>query len=139
MQISDFKRRNPIHIALLVGLLVIIGGSLYATQERQKLGLEKDEFDVSAVLPPSISQPPTSSVFSQEDLRDANGKDGNDCYVAIKGAVYEILQGRLWTDGEHTTSNGQAYCGLDLTEVLKDSPHGESKLSEAIEIGVLQD
>lgn len=76
--------------------------------------------------------------ITSADLAKANGKDGNNCYVAIEKNVYEISQGNKWKDGEHITSEGQAYCGRDLTDVISKSPHGKSVLSLLSEVGILQ-
>lgn len=77
--------------------------------------------------------------ISQEELEVADGKDGNDCYVAIDGEVYEIKNSSLWVDGEHTTSSGQSKCGEDNTEALEKAPHGAFKLDspKVTKIGTL--
>lgn len=83
------------------------------------------------------SNTPALSISTQQ-LKDASGKDGKPCYVALDGIVYEIKQGNKWKEGEHTTSEGQAYCGMDGTDVIKKSPHGKSILSLLTKIGTLQ-
>lgn len=85
----------------------------------------------------SSTQTPLASISLQQ-LKDANGKDGKPCYVALDSIVYEIKQGNKWKNGEHTTSVGQAYCGMDGTEVIKKSPHGKSVLSLLTKVGTLQ-
>lgn len=72
--------------------------------------------------------------ISREELSQADGKNGNKCYVAISGTVYEIKNSSLWVDGEHTTSNGEANCGRDLTQELERSPHGSSVLTSSPKI-----
>lgn len=76
-------------------------------------------------------------VVTQSELSAANGKDGKDCYVAVDGTVYQIKDFALWSNGKHTTSGGQAFCGADMSEVIGKSPHGRSKLNELIVIGKL--
>lgn len=73
--------------------------------------------------------------YTKEELRVYSGKNNSPCYVAIDGKVYSIKQGNLWKEGEHTTSNELAYCGLDLTEVIGKSPHGKSKLTALPVVG----
>jgi len=66
-----------------------------------------------------------------------DGKDGNDCLVAVNGEVYLIEGFALWQMGEHLPSGGRARCGLDLTEVINESPHGRSKLQLLKKVGTL--
>lgn len=80
----------------------------------------------------------TSLSFSTQQLEEANGKNGKPCYVALENTVYEIKQGNKWKDGEHTTSEGQAYCGMDATEVIRKSPHGKTIMSLLTKVGSLQ-
>jgi predicted heme/steroid binding protein len=90
------------------------------------------------VLPKVNSSSSSSSkeTFDTAKLAKFDGKKGNKCYVAIDKDVYEIQEGLYWQNGEHTTSNGQAHCGKDLTEVIKQAPHGRSKLAELPKVGV---
>jgi len=77
--------------------------------------------------------------LTNQQLETGNGKNGNPCYVALDRAVYEIKQGNKWNDGIHETSEGQAYCGADLTLVIDQSPHGRSILTLTEKIGILGD
>ena len=80
-----------------------------------------------------------SKIITSKELSIANGKDGQPCYVAVDRAVYEIKQGNKWKDGKHEPSEGQAYCGADLSLVIDKSPHGRSILTLANKIGLLGD
>jgi predicted heme/steroid binding protein/rhodanese-related sulfurtransferase len=71
------------------------------------------------------------------DLRQFNGQDGRPAYVAVNGTIYDLTQSRLWRGGEHAPSHGQAMAGQDLTEVLKDSPHGDKHLKDFPVVGWL--
>ena len=95
-------------------------------------------FNVESVLPPSAPQTSSNETFDADRLAEFSGKDGKKCYVAIDTTVYDIEQGRLWKDGQHVTSGGQAMCGKDLTEVIKRSPHGRSKLEGLPKVGVYE-
>ena len=75
--------------------------------------------------------------FTSEELARHDGKDDNDCLVAVDGDVYLIEGFLLWKMGEHVPSGGMARCGLDLTEVIDDSPHGRSKLQLLKKVGTL--
>lgn len=76
--------------------------------------------------------------ISLDEVAKHTGKDGNSCWVAVDGTVYEISGFVLWVEGEHKPSGGRAKCGKDLSEVIKQSPHGKSKLKLLKEIGPLQ-
>ncbi len=78
------------------------------------------------------------SSFTSEELARHDGKDDNDCLVAVDGDVYLIEGFLLWKMGEHVPSGGKARCGLDLTEVIDESPHGRSKLQLLKKVGTLE-
>jgi predicted heme/steroid binding protein len=75
--------------------------------------------------------------YTLEQLAEHNGADGADCLVAVDGDVYLIEGFALWQMGEHLPSGGRARCGLDLTEVIDESPHGRSKLNLLRKVGNL--
>ncbi len=118
----SFNTKLAINILCLAFGLLLIAGSLYIAQN-------KDDTETPAV--------DSSQIISKESLEKANGQNGNECLVAIDRTVYKIEGSDLWKNGEHTTSNGLAYCGKDLTEVLKQSPHGRTKLEQLEKIGQL--
>jgi predicted heme/steroid binding protein len=86
------------------------------------------------VTPPTT--PPTGTI-TQAQLAQNNGKDGKDCWVAVDGTVYAVFDSSLWVNGEHTTSGGRAFCGMDLSNVIGLSPHGRSKLQLLEVVGQL--
>lgn len=77
--------------------------------------------------------------FDKQALAEFDGKDGHECYVAVDGKVYRIEQGRLWENGKHGTSQGNASCGRDLTKAMEKSPHGKSKLTTLEIVGTFTD
>lgn len=77
------------------------------------------------------------STISASELKKQNGKDGNACWVAIDGVVYDTAGIAEWRDGEHVPSNGQARCGEDLTAVIARAPHGKEVLGELSKVGTL--
>lgn len=81
---------------------------------------------------------PAVRSYTLEELSRHDGKDGDDCLVAVDGDVYLIEGFPLWAMGEHTPSGGRARCGLDLTDVIDDSPHGRSKLVLLKKVGSLE-
>ena len=77
------------------------------------------------------------AVISKQTLAAADGRAGRVCYVAIDGTVYEIRNSPRWINGQHTTSEGQASCGRDLSQVINKSPHGRKILETLIIVGRL--
>ena len=89
--------------------------------------------------PPSISEQEAGPRnYTTAELARHDGVDGHDCLVAVDGDVYRIRGFALWSMGRHTPSDGQARCGLDLTDVIDESPHGRSKLRLLEKVGILE-
>jgi predicted heme/steroid binding protein len=82
---------------------------------------------------PSVQKKITAS-----ELAAADGKGAHDCFVAVDGIVYKIFTSPLWVNGQHTTSQGMAYCGADMSLVIDKAPHGRSKLAQLQKIGTLE-
>ncbi|MDQ3964966.1 MAG: hypothetical protein M3246_00700 [Actinomycetota bacterium] len=116
-------------ISAILGL-AMIGGALYWQ-------LKQTNSDSSPAAA-AVSEPADRS-FTLEELARYDGKDGNDCLVAVDGEVYLIEDFALWQEGEHVPSGGRARCGFDLTEVMdEESPHGRSKLPLLKKVGTLE-
>lgn len=77
------------------------------------------------------------TVISPSSLATHDGKDGRACYVAVDGTVYEIKDSAYWQNGSHSPSNGQAYCGADMSNAINQSPHGRGVLERFTVIGTL--
>ncbi len=75
--------------------------------------------------------------ITRDELARADGKDGRDCYVAVDGTVYLIKDFSLWQNGNHTPSEGLAYCGADLSKIIDKAPHGRKMLELLIKTGSL--
>ena len=85
----------------------------------------KADTDTKAVLPLELTL---------EELAKFNGKDGQPAYIAVDGIIYDVSNASAWKDGVHAGYDS----GKDLTlEIKTKSPHGISKLSDAVEIGKL--
>ncbi len=80
---------------------------------------------------------PANRTYTLEELAQHDGGGDNQCLVAVDGDVYLIEGFALWAAGEHLPSGGRARCGLDLTEVIEESPHGRSKLQLLKKVGTL--
>jgi predicted heme/steroid binding protein/uncharacterized membrane protein len=72
--------------------------------------------------------------MTSEELAAFTGKDGAPAYIAYKGAIYDASDSRLWTRGSHL---GKHQAGFDLTDALKQAPHGEDRLSRLPVVGKL--
>lgn len=115
-------------IASIVIAVGLVGGAFFV-----RASGDKPETPQTPETKSATTQKSEQKVLALSELEGFDGKDGKECYVAVDDKVYEIEQGRLWKEGEHTTSAGQAHCGKDLTEAMARSPHGKSKL-EALEV-----
>ena len=108
-------------VSALLGL-AMIGGTLY--------------WQLNKTAAPA--DPPDRS-FTAEELARYDGVDGHQCLVAVDGDVYLIEGFALWSMGRHTPSGGRARCGLDLSDVIDESPHGKSKLQLLKKVGALKE
>lgn len=69
-----------------------------------------------------------------EQLLMYNGENGMPAYVAVENVVYDVSDHGVWTTGSH----GGNLAGTDITEMLKyNAPHGDSKLSEIVKVGII--
>ena len=85
----------------------------------------------------SLNSSNSSKTVSLSELASANGLNGNKCYVAVDGTVYDASDNPEWINGQHIPSRGQAKCGEDLSQVIKLSPHGDVVLNQLTEVGKL--
>lgn len=135
---KSIVKRYRLVLAALVVSAVMVGGAFYLAGQK-KTEQKAQAFDTATVLPPEIKQQAdTSTVYTADSLRQYDGKDGHACYVAVKGAVYEIKDSKYWQNGEHTPSSGRGICGGDMTEAIKAAPHGESMLERLPKVGTYQ-
>jgi predicted heme/steroid binding protein len=103
--------------------LAMIGGAVYWQLQPANAG------GAASKTAASSAGEPSDRSYTLEELAEHDGKEGTDCLVAVDGDVYLIEGFALWQMGEHLPSGGRARCGLDLTEVIDESPHGRSKLN----------
>jgi len=72
--------------------------------------------------------------LTSEDLMLFDGKEGQAVYFAYKGKIVDVTESELWEKGTHF---GKHHAGVDLTDMLRQAPHGEEKIQEMPEIGKL--
>lgn len=74
--------------------------------------------------------------FTKEQLAKYNGQDGEKCYIAYQGKVYDVTESMLWDEGDH---QGMHEAGIDLTEEMDDSPHEDDVMEDFPVVGTLVD
>lgn len=75
-----------------------------------------------------------SRVFTLDELKQYNGKNGNPAYVAVDGVVYDVTDVKPWANGEH--KNGIT-AGNELSDEILKSPHGKKVLKNLPVVGTL--
>jgi len=73
--------------------------------------------------------------FSRGELARFNGKNGAPVYIAYNGKVYDVSQSFLWKDGNHEVLHS---AGKDLTEAMKEAPHGGEVFEKFPVVGTLR-
>lgn len=73
--------------------------------------------------------------FDLESLSKFNGKDGQPCYVAHKGRVFDVSASKLWKTGLHMKRHP---AGHDLTTDIAAAPHGPERLDLYPQVGTLK-
>ena len=73
--------------------------------------------------------------FSEKELAQYNGKGGAPAYIACNGKIYDVSSSFLWRGGNHQVLHN---AGMDLTEDLKQAPHGEDLLERFAVVGTLR-
>lgn len=136
---KSFLRRYSLVIAALLLAAVMVGGSLWYVRHKEAAEeAARKSFDPSTVLPSPVAPSESQTAFTAATLKAHDGQNGNKCYVAVKGIVYEIKDSAYWQNGKHTPSNGQGFCGADMTEVIKQAPHGETMLERLSKVGTYE-
>jgi predicted heme/steroid binding protein len=72
-------------------------------------------------------------VFTKEELKKYDGSNGI-AYVACYGKVYDVSSSYHWRKGVHHVTH---YAGADLTDALKQAPHGADMLEKFPVVGEL--
>lgn len=73
--------------------------------------------------------------FDLESLSQFNGKEGQHCYIAYKGTVFDVSTSKLWNTGLHMKRHPG---GRDLTADIEAAPHGPEMLDRYPEVGTLK-
>lgn len=122
-------------------ILVLVGGGLVfaASQNSKPSPTTTPQVAAGETTSPDASASPQSSpkTVTSAQLKAANGKDGNPCWMSVNKKVYDLPESSVWRDGEHVPSNGLATCGNVGDEIIKRSPHGTEVLSSLTVVGTL--
>ena len=70
--------------------------------------------------------------ISPADLAQATCEDGQECWIAVGGVVYDV-SGTTWSNGRHHGIQA----GTDATQGFESSPHGGATLENLPVIGSL--
>lgn len=97
-------------------------------------------FVVTIFIGPKMRQrlkSPVAACLSKEMTLDQlaafDGKEGRPAYIVYKGMVYDVTNSRLWKAGAHMMKH---HAGTDLTDTLKQAPHGEDKVLAMPQVGM---
>lgn len=74
-------------------------------------------------------------IFTREELGKYDGSVGSS-YVAYGSKVYDVSLSFHWRKGVHQVTH---YAGCDLTEAMKQAPHGPDMLARFPVVGELTD
>jgi len=72
--------------------------------------------------------------FTEDELAQYNGENGNPVYVVYKRKVYDVSASFLSKNGTHQVLHT---AGVDLTNALKQAPHGGEVLEKFPVVGIL--
>lgn len=120
----------------LIGVGLIALGAVTYTQIAPKNDNTTTQSQTSSSTTDGLEKA-ISRTVTMKEVTENNGKDGKKCWIALERKVYDATNNRLWKNGTHTTSNGRANCGEDLTEVIGQSPHGKRVLGALEVVGEL--
>ena len=73
--------------------------------------------------------------YSRAQLALYNGQDKEKIWCSYNGDIYDLTHSKMWKNGHHY----EHWAGQDLTDELKDAPHGEKVFSIFKIIGKLED
>lgn len=135
-------------ISILVGLSIVTCGFANLGKERIAIAMamhevtEDDEITQQAIIESipetydaaDTASEPNNKVFTLEELKNYDGKNGKPAYIAVDGVVYDVTNSKKWKSGKHCNVNA----GNDLSKEIGTSPHGKEALKKLTVVGVLK-
>lgn len=129
MKNIKLSKRQFLLLTLAAPLIIVLGGCAAGNTASSASGGN------AAAAPSSASSSVSSQrVFTRNELKKYNGKNGAPAYVAVDGVVYDVTNIKDWQGGSHHGFSA----GQDLTQAIRQSPHGASVLSGLPVVGKLQ-
>lgn len=113
-------------------VLVACGGD---TTSEEPADTSEEVAEENATEETDDSASEEGQVFTLEELSEYDGQDGNPAYVAVDGVVYDVSDIEAWEGGEHFSG---VVAGVDNTEKISESPHGDSVLENLPIVGTLE-
>jgi len=110
----------------MVLIMSVLGGCSNQEQPKEPQNQEQENEQEQ-----TANEPEGSLEISMDELAKYNGKDGNPAYVAVDGIIYDVTDHPNWNEGMH----GKVSAGQDISQMLKDAPHGYSKLEGLKAVG----
>ncbi|PEG97319.1 cytochrome B5 [Lactobacillus sp. UMNPBX9] len=75
----------------------------------------------------------TEKIFTLDELKNYDGKEGRKAYIAVDGVVYDVTNVAAWQGGTHHGNNA----GNDVSSRIVKAPHGKSTLEKLEVVGKL--
>ncbi|MDW3023451.1 cytochrome b5 domain-containing protein [Ligilactobacillus salivarius] len=75
----------------------------------------------------------TEKIFTLDELKNYDGKEGRKAYIAVDGVVYDVTNVAAWQGGTHHGNNA----GNDVSDRIVKAPHGKSILEKLEIVGKL--
>lgn len=75
----------------------------------------------------------TEKIFTLDELKNYDGKEGRKAYIAVDGVVYDVTNVAAWQGGTHHGNNA----GSDVSDRIVKAPHGKSILEKLEVVGKL--
>lgn len=75
----------------------------------------------------------TEKIFTLDELKNYDGKEGRKAYIAVDGVVYDVTNVAAWQGGAHHGNNA----GNDVSDRIVKAPHGKSILEKLEVVGKL--
>lgn len=75
----------------------------------------------------------TEKIFTLDELKNYDGKEGRKAYIAVDGVVYDVTNVATWQGGTHHGNNA----GNDVSDRIVKAPHGKSILEKLEVVGKL--